>query len=305
MSLYDSLQEKLENVHIYSGYFSSNCIFHDDTNPSMFVYEESDNRNYEFRCASCGKHGSLSYLDKYFGSHIRTQLTQSQLKPQVLPRWRRWEQEYGDLEGIARHAHENLKRYPQFQSYFKRRKIHEYIEEGFMGYLDGWATFPVFSARHTIVDIVVRTTNGKVNTRYVVHPDSSTNLRPLYSPCWQKVNDAQTIFVVYGLIDSWSLHAVGLPVVTGLSGKSLSAEQLKPLGKRYIIVPDLGEEREAYLLSNKLGWKSKVQLLKYENGCKDPDDLRRTFGNDYLLEALGLQSKDEENRINPRSICVS
>jgi DNA primase len=106
-------------------------------------------------------------------------------------------------------------------------------------------------------------------------------------PSWSKVNDAETVYVVYGIIDSISLHLAGLPVVTGVTGKSLNPELLKSLRKRFVIVPDDGEEKEAHGLANKLGWRARVKRLNYESGCKDPDDMRTHFGKEYLLHAIG------------------
>lgn len=285
MALYELLMEKLDGRE-YSNYFTCCCIFHQESNPSMFVYEESDNKNYEFRCASCGKHGSLVYLDKYLGSHHRQSLTQSQIrKPTVLPRWRNWEQKYGDLEGIAKFAHQNVYKHMEF---FKRRKIDEFIEKGYFGWLDGWNVLPVFSRYDKrIVDIVVRAGKHKPGTRYVVAPISSPDGHGLYSPDWERVNNSTTVYVVYGMVDSWAFESLQLPCVTGISGQSLSHELLKPLNKKFIIIPDLNEERSAYNLVNRIGWRAKIRLLNFEDGCKDPDDLRRTFGNEYLLNMLG------------------
>jgi len=286
MTLYDSLQNKFESIHIYSGYFSTECIFHNDSNPSMFVYEESDNKNYEFRCASCGKHGSLSYLDKVLGSHTTHALTQSHSrKPTVLPRWRKWENAYGDLEGIAKFAHENLKGHEEF---FKRRKIDEFIEKGYFGWIDGWNLLPVFeSTGKRIVDIVARAGKHKPGTRYAVSPLVSDGTHTLYCPNWKRVGDATTIYIVYGIVDAWTMESIELPCVTGISGKSLSAELLKPLNKKYIIIPDDGEEREAYNLANKLGWRCSTKILSYPDGTKDCDEIRMKFGNEYLLNMLG------------------
>lgn len=286
MSLFDSLQDKLENTHSYSGYFVSLCPFHDDSSPSFFVYEDSDKKSMEYQCRACGAHGSLAYLDKYLGSHHRRTLTQSHSKPVVLPRWRRWEQEYGDLEGIANHAHNNLLRHKGYQTYFKKRGIDEYIGEGTLGYLDGWYVFPVSVPDGKIGNIVVRSSSHKGVSRYVIAPVVDNDCG-LYCPSWKKVLEAQTIYVVYGIVDSWSIHSLNLPVVTGITGKSLSADLLKPLNKRYIIVPDLGEEREAYNLANKLGWRAIVKKLDYPENTKDSDDIRITFGNQYLLNLLG------------------
>jgi hypothetical protein len=160
------------------------------------------------------------------------------------------------------------------------------VDEGHLGFIDGWITFPVFDSRNSLCDIVVRSTSSHSNTRYVVHP-CVVGTRPLYVPSWKRVNESPLVYVVYGLIDSISLHLAGLPVVTGITGKSLNADLLRPLGKRFVIIPDKGEEQEARLLANKLGWRCTVKQLKYEDGCKDPDDVRKTFGNEYLLNAIG------------------
>ena len=108
----------------------------------------------------------------------------------------------------------------------------------------------------------------------------------LYVPNWGRVVASETVYVVYGIIDAISLELIGLPVVTGITGKSLSAETLKPLGKQFIIVPDEYEDMEAHLLANSLGWKARVKRLVYPEGVKDPDGIRTHFGNDFLLGAL-------------------
>ncbi len=259
----------------------ASCLWHGaDHNPSLMVHEDG------FHCKTCGKRGSLAYLDRTVGSHF--QLTRRQVsKPQLLPRWRSWEEKYGTIEGIASAAHKSLKTFPQFQKYYKVRKIDEFIEQGNFGYLAGWYTFPVYSPEHHIVDIVVRAGKHKNDARYVLRPDRDRVGTFLYSPSWDRVQQAEVIYVVYGIIDSWAMEALGLPCVTGTTGKSLSADQLKPLGKKFIIVPDDGEEREAYLLENKLGWRAEVKKLKYDDDCKDPDNVRVKFGNQYLLQLLG------------------
>lgn len=288
VSIYDSLQAKLENIHIYSGYFSSLCPFHDDSSPSFFVYEESEKKSMEYQCRACGAHGSLAYLDRYLGTHIRRGLTQSQLKPVVLPRWKQWERDYGNLEGIVQYAHENLLRHTNYRKWFERRQIDEFIEQGRLGYISGWAIFPVFHSDLRIADIAVRAVSGKGDIRYSVSAlVDHSSLRPLYIPNWERVNLSKTIYVVYGIVDAIALELAGLPAVTGITGKSLSADLLKPLNKRYIIVPDDGEEREAHQLANKLGWRARVQRIKYPENTKDADDIRIKFGNQYLLNALG------------------
>lgn len=276
-NLYDVLLERMEGRQ-YQTYFSTFCPFDTHKSPALLVYEDG------FVCLSCHKTGTLSYLDKFTGSHFIPQ--RNDTVSRVLPRWRKWEQKYGDLEGIADAAHNSLKHNAPYQTYFKKRKIYEYVDEGNLGYLDGWCLFPVYNSGAGLVDIVVRSTNRFNPSRYVVAPNHNGE-RHLFVPSWEKVNEAKTIYVVYGIIDSISLHLAGLPSVTGVTGKSLNAELLKPLGKRFVIVPDENEEQEAHRLANNLGWKAVVKKIDYPEGTKDTDDIRRQFGNTALLNLLG------------------
>ena len=278
-SLFDSLLERMEGRK-YRDYFSTFCPFDEHKSPALLVYEDG------YVCLSCRKAGTLHHLDKAIGSHFRpTQRIDSVSK--VLPRWRKWEEKYESLEGIVSAAHKTLKAHRSLQTYFRRRKIYEYVEEGFLGYLDGFAVFPVYLPDNRCGNIVVRAISGNGGTRYVVHPDTDSVLSHLYCPSWEVVNQADTIYVVYGIIDAISLHLAGLPAVTGVTGKSLHPDLLLPLRKRFLIVPDEGEEPEAHKLANALGWRAKVKELSFPEGCKDPDDIRKHFGNEYLLRALG------------------
>lgn len=278
MSLYDDLMEKLDGRE-YGHYFSALCAFHDDSNPSMFVYQDG-----YFRCAACGKHGSHAYLAKRLSMQVP--LTRSQ-PSRVLPQWRRWEEKYGDLEGIARFAHESLKRSPK--NWIKERKIENFVESGRLGFLDGWITFPLVDDGLRVIDIVVRAIKGKGDTRYVVHPVSGdVSSRPLYIPNWQRVKEARTVYVVFGIIDAISLELLGLPVVTGITGQSVPVDRLRELNKRLIFLPDLGEEESAHKIANAYGMGARVRKLLYPEKTKDCDEVRRLYGNDFLMNMIGV-----------------
>lgn len=259
----------------------ASCLWHGaDHNPSLMVHTDG------FHCKTCGKRGSLAYLDKLLGSHY--QLTRSQpSKPQVLPRWRQWEQKYGSIQGIADAAHKSLLKFPQFQSYFKQRQIDIFISAGRFGYIDGWILFPVLNQRQEVVDIVIRAGKSKSGVRYFLLRGNTTDATHLYVPNWKRVMESDVVYVVFGIVDAWAMEALGLACVTGTTGKALSPDLLKPLDKKFIIVPDDGEERDGHLLANKLGWKAKVKALHYPDGCKDADEIRIKFGNQHLLQLLG------------------
>jgi DNA primase len=264
----------------YSNYFSTWCVFDSHKTPALLVYDDG-----LATCLSCRKTWTHKILDRKIGSHFIPQ--RNDTVSRILPKWRRWEEKYGDLPEIVDAAHKSLKAHSQFQTYLKKRKIYEFADEGKLGFLDSWITFPVYSPKHEIIDVVVRSTNRDADTRYVVHPSGADGLRPLYVPSWKKVEQSETVYVVFGIVDSIALHLSGLPVVTGVTGKSLHPDLLKPLGKRLVIIPDADEEDAAHKLANSLGWRARVRHMNYGDGCKDPDDIRRTFGNDYLLQALG------------------
>jgi DNA primase len=277
-SLYEKLLEKLGGRQ-YNGYFSCCCPFHPDHSPSFFVYEDGGWFCKSNSCHARGK--SLEELDRRLGGRS---VKVSHSKPQVLPKWREWEQKWGDLAGIAKHAHETCINRPNEMWYLKDRKIDQFFELGCFGMIDFWCLFPVFDAQHKIVNIVVRHTK-RHDVRYAIkHIEDSKPL--LYCPNWDRVKNSEVVYVPFGIIDSWSFEAIGLASVTGITGKSLSPELLQTLGKQIILVPDEGEEREAHQIANKLGWRASVKILKYDDGCKDPDSVRITMGNEYLLQAV-------------------
>lgn len=276
MSLYENLMERLSGRE-YSNYFACLCPFHSDHSPSLFVYEDG------YRCASCGAKGSLKRLEQKVGSHFHPS---RDTVSNILPNWKRWEFEYGDIQGIAEHAHKTLTRFPQFQGYFKRRKIDGYIEKGFLGYNQGWITVPCYDATGKMVDLVVRGIK-KGETRYVVKPNKNAP-RPLYVPDWKLVNQSESVIVVYGIFDAISLAVLGYPVITGMSGKAINPELLMPLRKRFTIIPDLGEEKDAHILANQLGWRAKVHEIDHPGQTKDINGIHEHYGVEVVHEALNF-----------------
>jgi hypothetical protein len=100
---------------------------------------------------------------------------------------------------------------------------------------------------------------------------------------------SKLVYIVYGLIDALALEMCGLPVITGSTGKSLSEKRLIQLNKRYLIVPDRGEEDAARKLAKSLGNFTHIIRLPWSelgDDVKDTDDVRMKFGLEYLNNLL-------------------
>lgn len=281
---YTDFISKLDNAHQYRNYITADCPFQDwvSHQPPFFVNERG------YNCVSCGAHGSLEWLAKKLGGHYRKTAHTKRLI--VLPKWKKWADTYGSIQGIADAAHENYSQFEGKRLFFRQRMIEQFNHQGHFGWLDGWNLFPIFSPDEHIVDIVVRGGDGTGGMRYVLRPDDDREHPYLYVPDWEMVRDAEVVYVPFGIIDAWAFYAINRPVVTGTTGKSISAEALWNLGKKYIIVPDLGEEDAARELRNQLGWKATVHVMKYPSDCKDPDEIRRKYGNVKLLSAINERS---------------
>lgn len=278
MSLYNSLLERMEG-RSYGHYFSTYCPWDTHKTPALLVFQDG-----MVKCLSCNRIWSHEQLNKKIGYHfIPTNIPESNYR--LLPKWRSWEEKYGSLESIVEYAHQSIKKHSRLQTYLKERRIYDFLDEGSLGYLDNWITFPVFDKQHRLVDIVVRSVQRDTDVRYVVHPNSSST-HPIYVPSWERLSSSGIVYVVYGIIDAISLHLAGFPSLTGVTGKSLSFELLKPLGKKLIIIPDKGEESDAHKLANRLGWRAKVKSISWPENTKDVDEIRRKYGDQVLSSCL-------------------
>jgi hypothetical protein len=288
--MYDQLAELMDDVHMYSNYFAVNCINpnHNDSRPSMFVYEDADKPEGDgrFYCSGCGWSGSHKYLWSLLNGRTSKSLPSMRKEQKFLPRWAKWQDSYGSLENLVQSAHSNLMSMPVFQSYFKSRKIMEMVEPLKLGYKDGWALFPILDHAGKIIDVVCRSTVKLGNSKYVIHPDNERESPYLYVPNWKRIDSESLVYIVYGIIDAIALEMAGLPVVTGSAGKSLSYKRLINLGKKFVIIPDRNEELDARNLARDLGKFTKVLRLPYNDDEKDPDDVRRKRGIETLTNLI-------------------
>lgn len=289
MSLYDNIQELVDNTP-YVGYFSMNCVFHDDSKPSMFVYEDLDKEegSGRFYCSGCGKSGTHKYLWKVLTGADAKVGTSLRKEQKFLPHWRRWQEQYGNVENIVKAAHENVTKFPTTHAwYLKKRQLMDVYEPCMLGYMEDWLVFPIFDPQNKIVDVIVRDSKGR--SKYIIHSnDEETPL--LYVPSWKRVMDSKLVYIVYGLVDALALELCGLPVITGSTGKSLSNKRLIQLNKKWCIIPDEGEDTAARKLAMSLGNFTRIKRLPYLDGEKDCDDIRMNRGLDVLKQLV------EENK---------
>jgi len=62
--------------------------------------------------------------------------------------------------------------------------------------------------------------------------------------------------------------------------------------KQIIILPDKGEEDTARKLASRLGWRGKVLVLDYPDGCKDPNDLLVKGHSQWLISQINRKRKE-------------
>ena len=281
--IYEDLQDRLDDVHLYSNYFYCLCPFHEDTRPSFAVYEDADKPEGKgrFYCNGCMKSGTHEYLYKHLtgGNAVVHNLTKPVQK--FLPRWAKWQEWFGSLENLVEFAHKNISK----TDYLKKRVLEKVYEPCKLGFYQDWLFFPIFDQQGKVIDVIVRDTLGREGTKYIIHPnEEETPL--LYVPNWKRVTQSPLVYIVYGIIDALALELCGLPVITGSTGQSLSSKRLLGLGKQYVIIPDKGEERAATRLAKELGNFTEVRRLRYDEDCKDPDEVRQKHSLDYLRHLI-------------------
>jgi hypothetical protein len=257
----------------YSGYLTCNCLFHDETNPSMFIYPDS------YRCLSCGAHGKTTkLLQRLEGKSVKP--SQKALRPHL---WGRMDDEM-DIEDIALEGHRRLAMNPDIGYYLKQRGIWTLMDKLMYGYLDGWFTFPVLGEHREITGIVARA--GQVaeqnfGIRYMTPPGQNPQI---YVPDWKLLKDGEYVFLTYGIVDAITLSVAGLPSMSGTAGHYLPSEMFTTIRKKIYIIPD-GDGKDyhdAVKLATSLGWRGKLLTLDYPEGTKDCNDVYIKIGLEKL-----------------------
>jgi hypothetical protein len=285
--LYNTLQEKLEGVHSFEGYFTAICPYHqsEPVRASLFVYLDG----HDFKCKSCEKYGSLEFLNATVSGTKLPTRTLDTVSSSKVPFFK-WLKKYGSYEEAANVAHRTALDNPYLVDYLEKRKVGKFIEQGHFGYIDGYFSFPVYSPEGEFVDWVVRTHPRKANvdSKYAVRPHAKGEPPHLYSPSWDRVARLSEVMVPYGLLDAWTLHAAGYAVITTITGQQVNTAMFADIRKKLWIIPDTGEEKSAFKVKSELGWRGGVLLPDYPEGEKDLNGVHMKYGINKVVELIGL-----------------
>jgi hypothetical protein len=160
-----------------------------------------------------------------------------------------------------------------YSHYLHDRKIEKLIKKCKLGYLEGYYIFPIYSKSAILEGVVIRAspfTQAHTGFRYLT-PQAQEGA--LYVPDWELLDQFPYLVICYGLIDALSFVSIGLPAATWSIGKNLPAYALESFRKPIFIIPDSGEEVDAYQLAGQLSWRGHVYQLDYPAGLKDPNDM--------------------------------
>jgi hypothetical protein len=266
MSLLDEIHEVMGGEH-YGTYLAVRCPFHGDSHPSMMVYEDW------YKCKSCDANGPTTKLyNKVKGGSIVNFSYGHEEDVHYPNPFRRWLHRES-LNKCLHRAWTNANLNQGTTIYLReKRGIPNDIRRSLgIGSLEEYFTFPVVDYDRKIVGAFVRSNGTIPSSRYFVPKDQDPNL--LYSPSWRHVEESRVIFLTFGPIDALSLHILGFPSISTLSGKTLDTTVLDDIRKRIIFIPDYGEDKEAMRLASRLGWRGAVCHFPYPEGTKDMNDV--------------------------------
>lgn len=256
----DEIVDYLDYATRYERYIVSRCPFHDDANPSFFVYADW------YRCESCGKQGKSTSLLNKLSNKIQKPTRQTGYFQNPWTGWLKNE----SLSEVLKSSWETNNLRPS--RYMRDRGISAENQRKYgIGQRDNWITFPIRQADGRIVGAVARTlSSGKFN-KYVLPKNQDPNL--FYAPSWKQITQSRELFLTFGIVDALSLSLMGVGAISTTTGKRIAPSSLDQFRKIIYIIPDQGEEEAGNMLASKLGWRGKVMRVYWPEDSKDVNDL--------------------------------
>lgn len=277
---YEDFLDLLPRARQYEYYIHGLCPFHDDKSPSLMVFKDN-----KFKCLACNEWGSHRKLaNKLQGWEEPVTHEGRGWSPPFLPK---------DLESFALRTHANMIHRNTSTGYLLGRGVSkEIMKKVRIGFHDGWYVIPNYNHHNRFQGLVLRagpTIQEATGARFVIpHRQKPSMFVPDWDLWWRE----DVVFVVFGIFDALVLASLGFAAATSTGNKyTFKSEWLDEVRKHIIIIPDRGEEPEAYRVLNGLGWRGRVGPLPYGDEIKDPADYY-TVGKEDILKQYLLSGRE-------------
>jgi hypothetical protein len=272
------IKQKLNQYSEYDNYIAMNCVFHDDNNPSLLVFNDG-----KFYCMGCSEFGGHERLYSIItgSTYVPARKQGTTIRRLDIPYvW--------DNEEFAMWAHKNLLDLPRLRYYWEdvRKFTPPQVHKFMLGHVDGWNVIPIRLLDWSIGGVVFRASPWRVEagfSRYVIRPGQ----RPMmYVPDPGLLRRPEKIVVTFGLVDAMVFASLGIPAVTtsGNGQLTFKASWLDHFRCPVYVIPDKGER--AIELVRGLGLRGREVRLDYPDGMKDPADFYSSGQTDCLLQLI-------------------
>lgn len=277
MTILDDVYQYLEGATRYDHYICCRCAFHDDSRPSMFVYEQT------YYCKSCGATG----LTRNLVDDLRKKQGVFVIKKQVdfHSPWRKWFKIYGDLDNIVNRGYQNLIKNHKTAYLTKRGITLKTIQQLRIGWLDDWIIIPFLDEYQNVIGATARV--GETNNAIAKYCNVPNMQETLFVPSWELIKSQNKIYNVFGILDAVTLYQLNIASISTTTGKHVNPTLYDKFRKQIITVPDKGEEVDGTMLSSKLGWRGKTLKVDWPENTKDINDIFCRYSKEELLSLIG------------------
>lgn len=262
MCILDEVNEIIDGKR-YNHYVAALCLFHDDHQPSLMIYQDV------YRCVACGAFGSTKALLTKLRSGNIDKVTTT-LKPAPRNPFNRWLRK-NKLPDILKSSYITQCQHPEWCGYLEERKIDAHTRKIFkIGNRDNFFLLPIVEDTRKVVGVVARAGRGFTGSRYYIPDGQNPNL--IYSTDNYSRREGK-LFLTFGIFDAISVYLCGHRCLSTTTGKQLDASALDRYRERIYFLPDADEYIDAKKITHRLGWRGKVIKIDYPDGTKDMNDL--------------------------------
>lgn len=262
----EDIVKRLDGVSRHGGYYRAYCPHHGESEgskPSLLIRESGA------YCLSprCSWHRKVplttveSFLDRQ-GKWLGSSLPFEPFEWPHRSNWTEW----------CNNAHSVAKSREDVREYLHTRRISvSSLHLAAIGYAAGRLVFPCRSGAEVYSFILRDIGEGS----YRVPPKT---LNTIYNPF--RI-ESDSYYLTFGIFDAITYSQLGYAAVSTLrnwTNLNVLVEQLKETNKRYVIVPDKGEEQMAEKLRAALpSWQASVFIPRYRM-AKDPNGFYTRYG---------------------------